>query len=75
MPITSFLRDQHFSPEMIETMGSAYMQACTELGLSDRKGAMTELVARHIITLAHRGVHTQTALYLSTAHEFRASSQ
>ena len=74
MPITPLVRDQHFSPEMIETMGAAYTQACTQLGLGDRTDGMSELVARHIIALAQRGVHSKTGLYLLTVQEFKATS-
>lgn len=75
MPITPFLRDKAFSPELIESMGEALTAACTELGLNDRSDRLTEVVASTIITLAQRGVRTKTALYLMTMRAFKANPQ
>ena len=75
MPITPFLRNQAFDPDAIEEMSSAFMKACANLGLSDRADAMTELVARHIIDAAQRGIRTETALYFSALHEFKCDPQ
>jgi hypothetical protein len=71
MPITPFLRGEEFSPELLKTMGEAFTQTCTELGLQDREDKLTQIVARHIIDLAQRGVHTKSALYLLTIHELK----
>jgi hypothetical protein len=75
MPITPFLRNQAFDPELIEAMSAAFTKACTALGLSDRADPITELVARYIIECAQRGLRTETALYLSAIREFNAPPQ
>jgi hypothetical protein len=75
MPITPFLRNQAFDPETIEVMSDAFTKTCATLGLKDRADPITELVARQIIELAQRGVRTQTGLYMSTVHEFKANPQ
>jgi hypothetical protein len=75
MPITPFLRNEAFDPDLIDTMSAALTQACTTLGLVDRADPITEVVAHHIIKLAQRGIRTQTALYLATIEEFKANAQ
>ena len=65
MPITALLQHQPFDPETIEAMSGAFTDACKALGLAqDRTDPITELVARHIIELARRGIRNKTALYL-----------
>ncbi len=71
MPITPFLRNQPFDPEIIETMSAAFVKACASLGLSDRADPITELVARRIIEAAQRGIRNEAALYLNVMQEFR----
>lgn len=75
MPITPFLRHQVFHPEHIETMSIAFVQACGSLGLADRTDPITELVARHIIDAAQRGIRTKVGLYLSAMQEFKSNPQ
>jgi hypothetical protein len=75
MPITPFLGDRVFEPELIQPMSAAFSGVCAALGLSGRADRITELVARQIIDLAQRGVHTQAALYLLTMQEFKANPQ
>ncbi len=75
MPITPFLRHQAFEPDTIEAMSYAFQNACRALGLTDRGDPLNELVARHIIELAQRGVRTPTALYMLTLKEFKAHPQ
>ncbi len=75
MPITPFLRNQAFDPDLIDAMSAAFTQACTTLGLVDRADPITELVARYIIELAQRGIRTHTALYLATIEEFKSDPQ
>lgn len=75
MPITPFLRNEAFDPETIDAMSSALTKACDTLGLSDRTDQITELVARHVIKAAQRGVRNETALYLSVIQEFKADAQ
>ena len=75
MPITPFLRYETFDPETIESVSGAFLQACKALGLSDRADPITEVVARHIIHAAQRGIRTKTALYLSAMAEFKSVFQ
>jgi hypothetical protein len=74
MPITPFLRDQAFDPETTVAMGAAFTEACKALGLTDRNDQMTEIVAKHIIELAQRGIRTEPALYSRTMEEFKANA-
>ncbi|MBV9559908.1 MAG: hypothetical protein JOY90_05520 [Bradyrhizobium sp.] len=73
MSIIPFLRNRAFDPEVIETMSEAFQQARGTLGLSKRADPITEIVARHIIEAAQRGVRTKTGLYLSAVRDFRAN--
>lgn len=75
MPITPFLGNQVFDPEIIEAMSSAFTRARASLGLSDLPDRMTELVARQIIEAAQRGFRNDTALYLNVMQEFRSNPQ
>ena len=75
VPITPFLRDQAFEPEVLKTMADAFTEACRALGLKQRDDKMTAMVARHVIQLAERGVRTKTALYLLTVKEFKENPQ
>jgi len=72
MPITPFLRNQAFDPELIEVMSSAFTKTCAAIGLSDRTDPMTQLVAQHIIEAAQRGIRNETALYFSALKEFKS---
>lgn len=75
MPITPFLRGQAFDPETIQNMADAFTAACRDIGLNDRDDKLTALVARQVIQLAERGVHTKTALYSLTVQEFKNNPQ
>jgi hypothetical protein len=70
MPITPFLRNQAFDPETVEVMGKAFVLASEALGLSDRRDAMTKLVAQKIFELAQRGIKNPLALHLAAMTEF-----
>ena len=70
MPITAFLHNEAFEPELIEAMSAAFTEACSTLGLADRTDPITEIVARKVIEAAQRGLRTQTALYQSAMQEF-----
>jgi enoyl-CoA hydratase/carnithine racemase len=72
VPITPFLQNQAFDPEVIEEMSAAFADACKTLGLIDRADPITEIVARRIIELAQRGVRTKAALYAMTVKDFNA---
>ena len=71
MPITLFLQNQAFDPEIIEDMSAAFTDACATLGLVDRADPLTEIVASRIIELAQRGIRTKTALYSMTVKDFK----
>ncbi len=75
MPITPFLRNHVFDPETLEAMSVAFVEACSTLGLTDRADQITELVAERIIDLASQGIHTKTALYISTIRQFKSNPQ
>ncbi len=71
MPITLFLQNQAFDPEIIEDMSAAFTDACTTLGLVDRADPLTEIVAQRIIQLAQRGIRTKAELYSMTVKDFK----
>lgn len=75
MPITPYLRDQAFEPEVIEEMSAAFIQARRALGLDDRSDKLTELVAHHIIEMAQRGIRGQAALYFAALEKFTSNPQ
>lgn len=75
MPITPFLHSQAFDPETIEVMSLAFTKACASLGLTDRADPITELLAKHIIKAAQRGIRNDTALYLCVIQEFKSNPQ
>ena len=72
MLITPFVRDDSFDPDLMDTMSSAFSQACSALGLFPKPDPFTELVAHHIIKGARSGLRTQTALCVSAILEFRS---
>jgi hypothetical protein len=56
MPIQQLLKDQqHFGPEDIKVLSSAFEEALRALRLVDRTDPATQLVARRIIELAQQG--------------------
>jgi hypothetical protein len=77
MPITPFLQHRPFDPETIQAMSGAFTDACKALGLApDHTDPITELVARHIIELAQRGIRTNPHQgHASSAHNARIQSQ
>ena len=75
MQVTPFLRNEAFQPEHITAMSEALTHACRSLGLADRSDPITEIVARHIIEAAQRGIYDETALYLSAMKEFKSNPQ
>lgn len=74
MTITPFLRTQAFDPELIQTMSEALTAACVTLGLTERSDLFTELVARRIIELAQRGIHSEAALYSGVMEVYKANA-
>jgi hypothetical protein len=75
MPITPLLHGQAVDPDSIEEMSSAFEKACANLGLTDKDEQVAELVARHIIEAAKRGIRTERALYFSALPEFKTNPQ
>jgi hypothetical protein len=55
MAIYRILQHQAFEPELIEVMTAAYEGALKDLGLTDRRDPLTELIAGKIIELAQQG--------------------
>ncbi len=54
----------------VEVLASTFEKLCSELGLSVREDRMTELVARHVIEAAQKGIRNETAIPLSVLQEF-----
>jgi hypothetical protein len=70
--IIPFLRGRAaFDPETVEAMSGAFTDACNALGLKDGADQVTELLAKHIIELALRGIRDKSVLYSQTMHEFK----
>ncbi len=63
MPITPFLTEMSFDPEVTRAMGVAFESACQSLGLTDKTDAMTQLVAAKIIETAKTGERDPIRLY------------
>jgi hypothetical protein len=75
MPITAFLHNQAFEPELIEAMSAAFTEACSTLGLADRTDPITEIVARKVIEAAQCGLRTQTRYIKARCRNFRMRHQ
>src|SRR5262245_59290368 len=72
MPVTPYLRNRAFDPELLAAMSAAFTDACNSLGIAKgRDDAVVELVASHIIEAAQRGMRLRTALYLSAMQKFQ----
>ena len=74
MPITPFLADQAFGPEVLRAMGIAFERACEALGLADRSDAITKLVAYEIIDAATEGERDPDKLF-GAVMEWAATSR
>jgi hypothetical protein len=72
MPITPFLKNQAFNPELIRAMGMAFDSACRQLGLSTTQDGATEMVAAKIIQLAQQGENDPDRLCRRVLGEFNA---
>ena len=62
MAIYRLLKDTTFEPEAVEAMGRAYENLLADLRLADRNDPFTETVAKEIVRIASRGVHTATEI-------------
>ena len=74
MPITPFLHNHAFEPDVIEEMSAAFTGACKNLGLIDRADPLTEIVAQRVIQLAQRGIRTKAELYAMTVKDLKPHS-
>jgi hypothetical protein len=61
MTIVPFLRDRAFGPNDIQAMSKALDDICKILNVADEHGSDKELLAKGIISFAHRG-HRDAAL-------------
>jgi hypothetical protein len=52
-----------FDPETISIIAAAFEKACDALGLSDRRDALTELLARKVIEAAQAGERDPLRIY------------
>ncbi len=68
MPITPFLKDQVFDPDLVRAMGVAFERACQLLHLADKSDPVTKIVARRIIEFAAAGEHDPDKLYEAFAN-------
>jgi len=71
MAIYRLLKDTTFEPEAVEAMGRAYEDLLTDLRLADRNDPITEIVAKEIIKIASRGVHSATEIRAMVLTELR----
>jgi hypothetical protein len=62
MAIYRHLKDTTFEPEAVEAMGRAYEDLLADLRLADRNDPFTEIVAKEIVKIASRGVHSATEM-------------
>ncbi len=75
MSLLPFAPHQAFDPETTTVLASAFEKVCAELGLSARGDRMTELVARHVIEAAQKGIRDETAIRLSVLGKFKSNPQ
>jgi hypothetical protein len=62
MPITPFLRNQAFQPEMLGELSKAFELVCAMRGVSSAAEPAAAEIARHIIVLAQRGIRDSNEL-------------
>jgi len=70
MPITPFLVNQAFEPEVVETMSAALVATCDALGLKIGDDPATSFVAEKVIELAQRGIRDPDMLRKMMLKEF-----
>lgn len=65
MPVIRFANKQQisFDPEAINIIAAVFEKACDALGLSDRRDALTELLAKKVIEAAQSGESDPLCLY------------
>ena len=55
MAVYRLFKNEAFEPEAISTMTRAYADVCRTLGVSERDGPVTNIVAKKVIEFAQRG--------------------
>jgi hypothetical protein len=75
MSVLLFAPHQALDPETTEVLASAFEKICVELGLSPRGDRLTELVARHVIEAAQKGIRDESAIRLSVLGNFKSNPQ
>jgi len=75
MAVIPFTPHQAFDPEAIEVMSSAFAGVCAHLGLAERDDGLTEVVARHVIEAATKGMRSETAIRVSVLEQFTSNPQ
>ena len=65
MPVIRFANKQQisFDPEAINIISAVFEKACDALGLSDRRDALTELLAKKVIEAAQSGESDPLRIY------------
>ena len=71
MPIQPYLQGEAFDPDTVRVMGVAFENACKELGILDKRDAVTRVVARTVIDMAHRGFRDEDSLTAAVMQEFQ----
>jgi hypothetical protein len=78
MPVIRLANEQQisFNPEAISIISAAFEKACDALGLSNRRDALTELLAKKVIEAAQAGERDPLRIYQmamdSCVRQFRA---
>lgn len=75
MSATPFVSHQAFDPEAIEVMSLAFAKLCADLGLAERGDRLTEVVARHVIEAANKGIRNETAIRSTVIERFTLHPQ
>ena len=65
MPVIRLANEQEisFDPEAISIISAAFEKACDALGLSNRRDALTELLAKKVIEAAQSGERDPLRIY------------
>ena len=75
MSVTPFIPHRAFDPEAIEVMSSTLATVCADLGVSDRAGRMTELLAKHVIEAAQKGIREENRIRGFVIRQFKSNPQ
>jgi hypothetical protein len=70
MPITAYLGDQRFEPDVVASMSAAFENVRRVLALGPERNSQTDLVAIKIIELAQACEHNVDALTASVLDIF-----